>query len=109
MRPRAARDRQSLVQIGSVDGDEDGMLFPAGGPTARKVIDSDKPKKTIRRRGRAAGDGDEDGGPTEAELEERARQLVRRSFDLGHRATRVLLELLDLRLGVDVDAPAGQL
>jgi len=48
-------------------------------------------------------------GRAPAELEQRARQLVRRPFDLGHRAARVLLELLDLRLGVDVDAPARQL
>src|SRR5436190_952871 len=45
-------------------------------------------------------------GRAPAELEQGARQLLGRAFDLAHGAARLLLELLDLGLGVDVDAPA---
>ncbi|KAH9995206.1 timeless protein [Xylariaceae sp. FL0662B] len=52
-------------------GDDDDELFPAGGPTTRKVADEflDKPKKTRRRRRRRSDAEPED----EAELEEKAR------------------------------------
>ncbi|KAI0169531.1 timeless-domain-containing protein [Hypoxylon sp. FL1284] len=56
---------------GIVDDDGDEILFPAGGPTARKVADEflDKPKKTRRRRRRSSNVEE----PSEEQLEEKAR------------------------------------
>ncbi|KAI0881100.1 timeless-domain-containing protein [Annulohypoxylon maeteangense] len=53
------------------DDDDDDILFPAGGPTARKVADGnlDKPKKTRRRRRK----GSEAPELNEDELEEKER------------------------------------
>ncbi|KAI1768097.1 timeless-domain-containing protein [Hypoxylon sp. FL1150] len=70
---------------GIVDGDEDDdILFPAGGPTARKVADEflDKPKKTRRRRRRRGSDAEE---PTEEQLEEKARARKEREKAKAHR------------------------
>ncbi|KAI2622166.1 timeless-domain-containing protein [Hypomontagnella submonticulosa] len=56
---------------GIVDDNDEEILFPAGGPTARKVADDflDKPKKTRRRRRRASDAEELD----EEELEAKAR------------------------------------
>ncbi|KAI1103084.1 timeless-domain-containing protein [Jackrogersella minutella] len=57
---------------GIADDDDDEVLFPAGGPTARKVADEhlDKPKKTRRRRRRGSGEPEE---VDDEKLEEKAR------------------------------------
>ncbi|CAK7273996.1 Topoisomerase 1-associated factor 1 [Sporothrix epigloea] len=62
---------------------EDDFLFPAGGPTVRKVIDEEgkNKRKTSRRRRKVIDDdGNEIQGPTEEELDERAR--LRRQNEL---------------------------
>ncbi|OTB05199.1 hypothetical protein M426DRAFT_320010 [Hypoxylon sp. CI-4A] len=63
---------------GIADDDDDGFLFPAGGPTARKVADEhlDKPKKTRRRRRRRDSSDAEE--PDEELLEEKARARTER-------------------------------
>ncbi|KAI8964901.1 timeless-domain-containing protein [Daldinia sp. FL1419] len=71
------RKKAAVRKKAVFDDDDDGMadddeiLFPAGGPTARKVADEflDKPKKTRRRR-RRGSDAEE---PSEEQLEEKAR------------------------------------
>lgn len=53
---------------------DDEVLFPAGGPTARKAVeDTLGNRKTIRRRRKKNDDDGEVDGPTEAELDERAK------------------------------------
>ncbi|CAK7222997.1 Topoisomerase 1-associated factor 1 [Sporothrix eucalyptigena] len=70
------------------DGELDDFLFPAGGPTARKVIDEDgarKPKTTRRRRKKTDENGNEIEGPTEEELDERARQRRQKELEKARR------------------------
>ncbi|KAI2781770.1 timeless-domain-containing protein [Daldinia loculata] len=74
LRRKAAVRRKAVFDDdddGIADDDDDEILFPAGGPTARKVADEflDKPKKTRRRR-RRGSDAEE---PSEDQLEEKAR------------------------------------
>ncbi|KAH8821625.1 timeless protein-domain-containing protein [Xylogone sp. PMI_703] len=65
------------------DIDDDEELFPAGGPTARKVPDALKEMKKLRqRRRRKEGSEDED-GPTDEQLE--ARREERRLRELEKR------------------------
>ncbi|KAB5563356.1 topoisomerase 1-associated factor 1 [Coniochaeta sp. 2T2.1] len=68
--------------------DEDGPLFPLGGPTARKVVDADKGPKKIRRRRRKATDELED--VDDEVLNERARK--RREKELA-KARKIKSEL----------------
>lgn len=77
LKRKTAPRKKAAFDDDNDDGDDvadfldDGQLFPAGGPTARKVIDeTDKPKKTRRRRRRS---GSQD-GPDDEVLEERARK-----------------------------------
>ena len=76
------------------DNDNDGfggddVLFPAGGPTARKVVAEPRRKTVRRRRQKAlASDDDEDGlpeGPTEEELDEKARQRRQKELEKARR------------------------
>ncbi|KAL1899918.1 Topoisomerase 1-associated factor 1 [Sporothrix stenoceras] len=79
-RKKAVYDDDDDNNNGLDIGDE--TLFPAGGPTARKVVEDGIPKKkTIRRRRKKLDDGgNEIEGPTEEELDERAR--LRRAKEL---------------------------
>ncbi|CAK7220039.1 Topoisomerase 1-associated factor 1 [Sporothrix bragantina] len=66
----------------------DDFLFAAGGPTARKVIDEDgtSKRKTIRRRRKKTDEnGDEIEGPTEEELNERARLRRQKELEKARR------------------------
>ncbi|KAI2471924.1 timeless-domain-containing protein [Annulohypoxylon bovei var. microspora] len=73
-RKTAPRKKAVFDDDDGIMDDEDEILFPAGGPTTRKVADEhlDKPKKTRRRRrkGSEAPELDED----ELEEKERARR-----------------------------------
>jgi len=66
-------DINNLINDGS-DGDQDGsgILFPAGGPTARKRTAEDGPPKKRRQRRRREG-SEEAAGPTDEQLEAKAR------------------------------------
>jgi replication fork protection complex subunit Tof1/Swi1 len=73
---------------GLIDDDEDGPLFPLGGPTARKVVDGDKaPKKTRRRRRKGTDELEE---VDDEVLNERARK--RRERELA-KARKIKSEL----------------
>ncbi|KAK8136923.1 mating-type switching protein swi1 [Apiospora sp. TS-2023a] len=65
------------------DVDEDENLFPAGGPTVRKVIDENgqKPKKIRKRRRRASNSE----LPDDGELEEKARKRRERELEKARR------------------------
>ncbi|KAK8065636.1 mating-type switching protein swi1 [Apiospora hydei] len=65
------------------DGDEDENLFPAGGPTVRKVIDEngEKPRKIRKRRRRASNSEPLD----DEELEEKARKRRERELEKARR------------------------
>ncbi|EPE05046.1 topoisomerase 1-associated factor 1 [Ophiostoma piceae UAMH 11346] len=67
--------------------DDDEVLFPAGGPTARKVVEEPKRKTIRRRRRKALASDDEDGleGPTEEELDEKARQRREKELEKARR------------------------
>lgn len=83
LRKKAAYDDDDDDNNNGLDvGDE--ALFPAGGPTARKVVEDGldgRKKKTIRRRQKKTDDdGNEVDGPTEIELDERSR--LRREKEL---------------------------
>jgi replication fork protection complex subunit Tof1/Swi1 len=67
--PRVPRKKAAFDDDDGLDDDDDEMLFPAGGPTARKAdhSDADKPKK-IRRRDRKVKE------LTEEEKDEQARK-----------------------------------
>ncbi|RYP30752.1 hypothetical protein DL767_006095 [Monosporascus sp. MG133] len=70
---------------GGLPDDDDDILFPAGGPTTRRVLDDpDKPKKTRRRR-RRRGSEDGEEGPTEEQLEEKARARREREREKARR------------------------
>ncbi|KAI0157667.1 timeless protein [Xylariaceae sp. FL1272] len=69
LRRKTAPRKKAVFDDDEEADDDDEILFPAGGPTARKVIDADKPKKTRRRRRRGS-----DAEPlTEEQLEEKER------------------------------------
>lgn len=55
------------------EGFDDAALFPPGGPTARKVIDADKPKKKKKLRQRRQRDSDAE-EPDQDALDEKARK-----------------------------------
>lgn len=88
---RKAAPRKRVVYDDDDDGlidDEDGPLFPLGGPTARKVIDGDKaPKKTRRRRRKGTDELEE---VDDEVLKERARK--RREKEL-EKARKIKSEL----------------
>ncbi|RYP01703.1 hypothetical protein DL764_006128 [Monosporascus ibericus] len=70
---------------GGLPSDDDDILFPAGGPTTRRVLDDpDKPKRTRRRR-RRRGSEDGEEGPTEEQLEEKARARREREREKARR------------------------
>jgi len=77
-RKRAAHDDDDLD--GLLDDDGDDILFPAGGPTARKSTaeDAPRPKKRLRRR-RAGSQGPEP--LTDEQLDERARARRKRELE----------------------------
>ncbi|CAK7216235.1 Topoisomerase 1-associated factor 1 [Sporothrix curviconia] len=88
-RKRAAFDDDDGDNGAAASMDDD-FLFPAGGPTARNVIDEDggtsKRKKTIRqRRKKTDENGDEIEGPTEEELDERARLRRQKELEKARR------------------------
>ncbi|KAF4978660.1 hypothetical protein FZEAL_5003 [Fusarium zealandicum] len=69
------------------EGEPDDELFPAGGPTARKVIDDEgKPKKTRKRR-RGSGAGEE---LDDEALEEKRRKRRERERDKDRRIKSAL-------------------
>lgn len=68
-RKKAAFDDDNEEEDGLGDFLDDGVLFPAGGPTARKVIDEPKKAKKLRRKQRSASQEIDD-----EEREERARK-----------------------------------
>ncbi|KAM4056221.1 timeless protein [Hirsutella rhossiliensis] len=74
------------------DGDEDGeldddLLFPVGGPTARRAVDEPaKPKKTRQRRRRRSGTDD----PDDAVLEDKARKRREREREKARRIKSAL-------------------
>lgn len=80
LRRKQAPRRKPEADDDADDGDiDDDFLFPAGGPTERKVADADNAKKPKRRRRRRrrAEDGDEEeesDGDRDSELEEKARK-----------------------------------
>ncbi|KAK8110902.1 timeless protein [Apiospora kogelbergensis] len=82
---RTAAPRKKAVFDDEDENDEDGdeVLFPAGGPTVRKVIDEngEKPKKTRKRRRRASSTGPLD----DEELEEKARKRRERELEKTRR------------------------
>ncbi|KAK3378222.1 timeless protein-domain-containing protein [Podospora didyma] len=77
---RAAYDDDNDDGIDGLIDDDDGILFPMGGPTARKPTadDAKRPKKRQRRRRREGSEEVE--GPTDEQLDEKAR--ARRLKDL---------------------------
>ncbi|CAK7564769.1 MAG: Topoisomerase 1-associated factor 1 [Sporothrix epigloea] len=83
-RKSAPRKKATFDDDDDNDADlEDDFLFPAGGPTVRKVIGEEdvRKRKTIRRRRKKTDDdGNELEGPTEEELDKRAR--LRRQNEL---------------------------
>ncbi|KAG6118702.1 Topoisomerase 1-associated factor 1 [Claviceps sp. LM454 group G7] len=67
---------------------DDDLLFPAGGPTARNVIDETQKKKTKNpRKRRKAGDTEE---PTDAELNEKARKRREKELEKARRIKSAL-------------------
>lgn len=87
-RKTAPRKRAVYDDDDGLIDDEDGPLFPMGGPTARKVIDGDKaPKKTRRRRRKGT---DELGEVDDEVLNEKARK--RRERELA-KARKIKSEL----------------
>lgn len=80
---RKTAPRKRVVYDDDDDGlidDEEGPLFPMGGPTARKVIDGDKaPKKTRRRRRKGTDELDEvdDEALNEKARKRRERELAK--------------------------------
>ncbi|KAK3299421.1 topoisomerase 1-associated factor 1 [Chaetomium fimeti] len=69
-----------LINDGS-DDDGTGMLFPAGGPTARKRTALDEPPKKRRQRRRRAGSSDPDTAETDAQLEAKARARRKKELE----------------------------
>ncbi|OAA68723.1 Timeless protein [Niveomyces insectorum RCEF 264] len=95
LRRKSAASRKKKASYDD-DGDntdgleDDAILFPAGGPTARKVIDAalDGRKKIRRRRRKqldGSGDDGELEGPTEEELDERARRRRQKELEKARR------------------------
>jgi len=72
-RKSTVRKKAAFDDDGMDEDDDDEILFPAGGPTARKVVDEAAGNKTKRHR-RRKKDGEEGEGPTEEDLDERARR-----------------------------------
>ncbi|KAI1391374.1 timeless-domain-containing protein [Hypoxylon trugodes] len=74
LRRKAAPRKKAVFDDddGIANDDDDEILFPAGGPTARKVADEflDEPKKTRRRRRRRGSDAEE---PSDEQLQEKAK------------------------------------
>lgn len=72
-----------------IEGDlDDDILFPAGGPTARKVADEKKKKqKKSRRRKRQNSQSEE---PDDAELEEKARKRRERELEKARKIKSTL-------------------
>lgn len=79
VRKRAAYDDDDDLD-GLLDDDEDGILFPAGGPTARKFTAEDAPraKKRLRRRRAVSQEPDP---LTDEQLDERARARRQRELE----------------------------
>lgn len=82
-RKTATRKKAVFDDEDENDVDEDENLFPAGGPTARKVIDEAGPKpRKIRKRRRRASNSEL---PDDGELEEKARQRRERELEKARR------------------------
>ncbi|KAF4120491.1 replication fork protection complex subunit Tof1/Swi1 [Geosmithia morbida] len=97
--PRPPRKKAAFDDDGD-DGDsahgidlddflDDGALFPAGGPTARRAIDAPAKKKTAARR-RRKRDDDGDEGETEAAAEERRRKRLEREREKARKVKSAL-------------------
>ncbi|KAL2760710.1 hypothetical protein ACRALDRAFT_1078682 [Sodiomyces alcalophilus JCM 7366] len=81
LRRKTAPRRKAAYDDDADDEDDidDEMLFPAGGPTERKVADADKAKKPKRRRRRRRGeDGEEGDMATQSERNDKARKRLER-------------------------------
>lgn len=87
LRRKAAPRKRAVFDDGDdddglIDDNDDGILFPMGGPTVRKAIDGDTPRKKLVRR-RRQRDGSE--GPTDEQLEERARKRKEKELEKARR------------------------
>ncbi|KAI1435939.1 timeless protein [Xylaria sp. CBS 124048] len=79
LRRKTAPRKKAAFDDDDEGTDDDEILFPAGGPTTRKVADEhlDKPKKNRRLRRRAGSDAEP---LTEEQLEEKARARKQREI-----------------------------
>ncbi|KAG5921815.1 Topoisomerase 1-associated factor 1 [Claviceps africana] len=73
---------------GFLDDNDDDVLFPAGGPTVRKMMDA-KQKKTAKKTRKRRKDSDGE-GPGEAELDERARKRREKELEKARRIKSAL-------------------
>ncbi|KAH6626316.1 timeless protein-domain-containing protein [Chaetomium sp. MPI-SDFR-AT-0129] len=87
-----------LINDGSDDDDGTGILFPAGGPTARKRTAEDgQPKKRLQRRRRRGADDEDGAEDPEAEAKREAKARARRKKEL-EKARKIKSEMyVDLR------------
>ncbi|KAK8058717.1 hypothetical protein PG994_009165 [Apiospora phragmitis] len=83
LRRKTAPRKKAVFDEDENDGDEDENLFPAGGPTARKVVEENgaKPRKIRKRRRRASNSEPLD----DEELEEKARKRREREKEKARR------------------------
>ncbi|KAG5995211.1 Topoisomerase 1-associated factor 1 [Claviceps lovelessii] len=84
-RKKAAFDDDDNNENGDGDGD---LLFPAGGPTARKSVD-EKQKKTTKRTRKRRKDSDAE-EPNDAELDEKARKRREKELEKARRIKSAL-------------------
>ncbi|KAL1874382.1 hypothetical protein VTK73DRAFT_408 [Phialemonium thermophilum] len=86
LRRKPAPRKRISDEDGDVDDllDDDDLLFPMGGPTARKAIDGDESAPATKKR-RSRRRKDEGEGPTEEQLTERARKRREREREKARR------------------------